>query len=294
MQTETSNPEPPKSVYSGKKLNFIKDKTEVQRKRGFESSIKNACRNFLCMPNFKGLSTRKEFTEYHVIYFAYFLGTVLSPRNFIRNVYSPTQQQLIHTLWRVYVPEFFKDFCTNINNAIILGDENKNAQSLKIIRVFVTNLNSEQKTILKCKFQDNASKIQMIYSKCFQTHYYNTNTCGLNTKLVVEAHADTLKKRAAAHPAAKQAQRFLQIDYEYPKPKPHMSEITITKTNPNAEAEKFLQSLHPIAAKKPIKRDLKVKDGTDGVPEKKKVKKSKVDPKARPPLNWIKSGTNAK
>ena len=182
MQTETSNPEPPKSVYSGKKLNFIKDKTEVQRKRGFESSIKNACRNFLCMPNFKGLSTRKEFTEYHVIYFAYFLGTVLSPRNFIRNVYSPTQQQLIHTLWRVYVPEFFKDFCTNINNAIILGDENKNAQSLKIIRVFVTNLNSEQKTILKCKFQDNASKIQMIYSKCFQTHYYNTNTCGLNTK----------------------------------------------------------------------------------------------------------------
>ena len=73
-----------------------------------------------------------------------------------------------------------------------------------------------------------------------------------------------------------------------------MCEITITKTDSSAEAEKFLQSLHPIPAKKPIKRDLKVKDGTDGVSEKKKVKKSKMDPKTRLPLNWIKSGTNAK
>ena len=183
-----------KELIDNKELltNDKKIKITPSKEKVLESNIKNICRNYLSIPQFKGL---KQFGIWHAVFFSYYLSTALSPRNRVRNIYSEFQVQLLHVFWTKYVPNFFRNFGTLTSNAIIFGDEKRNAESLKIIKEYIFGLSADHVNELIGSFVTNISEIRYMYSICNPTYYYQTNSTGLNIKLRIDSNIRNIRKR---------------------------------------------------------------------------------------------------
>ena len=176
-------------------MSINEDKSEKKassREKVKESNIKNICRNYLTMPQFKGL---KEQGITSTIYFCYFFCTVLSPRHRVRNIYSEYQVQLLHFFWSRCVPIFFKEFGTLTSHVVIFGDEKKNSQTLAMIKKFVRDLEDYQLKNLMNHFDINGDRIRYIFSNCCSQYYYLTNVNALNVKLDVDSNLQSIRKR---------------------------------------------------------------------------------------------------
>ena len=200
----------------------------------------------MSIPQFKGL---KQFGIWHAVFFSYYLSTALSPRNRIRNIYSEFQVQLLHVFWTKYVPDFFRDFGTLTNNAVIFGDEKRNAESLKIIKEYVFGLSADQVNELIASFVTNISEIRYIYSICNPTFYYHTNANGLNIKLRIDANIRNIRKR--------------KLD--------QLERISIGEAKPKTMSPDLINKLHPLEQKMVVDEN-KI---TRAEPELPKVRKTK-------------------
>ena len=170
-------------------------KTIVSKEKILESNVKNICRNYLSMPQFKGL---KEHGIQSTTFFCYYFCTVLSPRNRVRNIYSDYQLQLLHFFWTSCVPIFFKEFGTLTSNVAIFGDETKNCLTLSMIKKFINELHSDQLRDLMTHFDINSDRIRYIFSNCCSQYHYQTNINALNVKLEVESNLQSIRKRKIA------------------------------------------------------------------------------------------------
>ena len=131
----------------------------------------------------------------HATWFSYYLCTVLSPRNRIRNIYSEYNLQIIHVFWTTCVPVFFKDFGTLTSNSMIFGDEKRTRESIKLVEDFIAGLSVDRVNELIRHFVDNITEIRYIYSLCNPTYYYNTLPSGLNIKLGIDSNIRSTRKR---------------------------------------------------------------------------------------------------
>ena len=188
-QNEIDMTTPDLNMNSGEEC---KQRKVISKEKIMESNIKNICRNYLSMPQFKGL---KEQGITSTIYFCYFFCTVLSPRNRIRNIYSDYQLQLLHFFWSTCVPIFFREFGTLTSHVAIFGDETKNNLTLSVIKEFINNLNDYEIKNLMTHFDINADRIRYIFSICCPYYYYQTNVNALNVKLDVESNLQSIRKR---------------------------------------------------------------------------------------------------
>ena len=155
--------------------------------------MKNICRNYLSIPQFKGL---KCFGILHATWFSYYLCTVLSPRNRIRNIYSEYNLQIIHVFWTTCVPSFFQRFWNPDNQPLLIfGDEKKTRESINLVQEFIGGLSVDRVNELIRHFVDNIAEIRYIFSLCSPIYYYNTLPSGLNLKLGIDSNISRSRKR---------------------------------------------------------------------------------------------------
>ena len=161
------------------------------RESSRESNIKNVCRNYLAIPQFKGL---KKLTIEHCIYICHYLITVLSLRNRLRNIFSEHQMHLVYVFWNKLVPDFLREFGTLTKNVTKFGDELEFKDTMNMVKNFIKELTPEKKELLIKSFEKNMKAIRYIYSCCHISYFYQTTPDAVNTRLEVDNWIRELKR----------------------------------------------------------------------------------------------------
>ena len=206
-----------------------------------ESNIKNICRNYLAIPQFKGL---KKLTIEHCIYICYYLVTVLSLRNRIRNIFNERQMYLVQVFWNKLVPDFLREFGTLTKNVTKFGDELELKDTLNMIKNFIKELTPENKEILIKTFEKNMKSIKYIYTCCHISYFYQTSPDAVNTRLEVDNFIRELRRGKIVQPPSEKneikeillskrnnVEVKTKAEYEHKKPK-NMSEELLLKLRP--------------------------------------------------------------
>ena len=147
---------------------------------------------FLAIPGFKGL---KKLTLDHCVYFTYYLVTVLSLRNRIRNIFSERQLYQIQVFCTKYVHDFFREFGTLSQNVLKFGNEFETKETMELVKKFIAELSSEKREMLINMFNNNMDRVRYIYSSCYISYFYQTSPEGVNTKLEVDNCIRASRKR---------------------------------------------------------------------------------------------------